>query len=1539
MTAVRWARTAVVATLLVAVGGARAQTCTADPGGRDALAWNGPGCVEGVTDVDRAQRTFVVSLPAADDAYRLVASAVGGAALELCLDLSEGSQCRSAEGSVTLSDLVLAGGEVRIRLALRAPAGTAYRVAFERHGSVRPGHEREPNDDVGTATALGADLTVRGRLTGREQDYFRVVVTGEPQLWLVQVVGEGVTRLRLHDASGRTVQQRDAEAGERGIRLSNLFLLPGPHWFSVDGADADYALRLLPLGPPDEPPPGADGTHEVSPLGSALQVEPSAASAEVPLAPPSAVPPPGRMEREPNDDPSRAHPLRPGEPWVGLLSERGDRDVYRFHLAEEGHVRFTLVAPADGAVEADLRGRFSGPGVGETYVYQGWFLAGDHVVTLRPAVVGDGHYQVWVDLLDPFDLPDDLEPNDAPHQARAIAADLQARGTVGEHGDADHFLLPSLAAAAELTIELEGVGPGIGAIRDPGTGDRVASPARDRERGVWHATLPAGGPYALEVNGSGAYVLRLWFGPGGPAPVPRGAPPPVEMRVRGGVVAAAYLTAGQRWPLEVEMRNTGRDVLTLDLEVHVSDHGWRATPAVDRVTLAGGEARLVPLPLSVAPGARDDLGVTVTVAARAADGGLVTAALELAAVCGAPPVGTFPAWPLPDPLLGGLDVAWTGLGSVPQTAVRRELLLYDGRTQPGDGWNANLGDATIVSLAGGTPPRVVGVVLHPLADGTVGERLADFRVSTSLDGIAFETAFEGRMRSVPTEQAFVFETPRDARFVRLEALSRQDGGRRGAVRLGALKVVAEPGSAPLGGPLDLARRAVGGHVAHARPHVTAYALTESRDRPTTVRLDRDETTLYWVLGFHHGRAALVDALAWIHHPAGDPGARLREVRVLASLSGPIGPWTEVGMWRPHEHPEWTLDGGVWARYLRFEAEGLEPRGAVELPERVAVVERREGPGYRSILGEWGHDARASVYEWLQPADPDARAFVFGNVERGAAAVLVDGEAREGRVLVNEAEAWFAFDVPHDRNFVRLELRGDPAVAFRHRLLDAAGEPVTAAIEVREGEELVEIEAYLTPGRYHLQTWEPLRSVAFSWDNSGSMGPYLDPVYQAIASFARGVDPAREAVQLQVFGDPPRFLLADWSSDPEEVVATLTAYDRRDGSSDAEGNLAFVVERLGDRAGTRAVLLMTDAESGAAARQTVRLWEALEVVRPRVFAFETSTAGSDHTQDRLQAWADAAGGAYDHGGTIGDLDVGLARVACWLRQPKRVHAILRLEDRPPPGPGALAILRYADPAAAAAERPAIAVILDASGSMGKLLPDGRTSRWEAARGVIDRLVGEVLEDGVPFALRAYGHVLPTSCDTRLEVPLGPLDRAVAREAVAAIEPKLLSGTPLAASVEALAVDLAGAAGRKAILIVTDGEESCGGDPEAAIRALRAVGADVRLSIVGFDVDAADGAAARGRFAAWADLGGGHYHEARDADALTAAVVAALAPPALPFAVWDAAGGLVAEGEVDGPAVTLPSGVYRVRIGDEDGRSIDGVIVRSEEETRITLDALP
>lgn len=238
-----------------------------------------------------------------------------------------------------------------------------------------------------------------------------------------------------------------------------------------------------------------------------------------------------------------------------------------------------------------------------------------------------------------------------------------------------------------------------------------------------------------------------------------------------------------------------------------------------------------------------------------------------------------------------------------------------------------------------------------------------------------------------------------------------------------------------------------------------------------------------------------------------------------------------------------------------------------------------------------------------------------------------------------------------------------------------------------------------------------------------------------------------------------------------------------------------------------------------------------------------------------------------------------------------------------------------------------VILDASGSMWQKLGD--RFRIDIAREALVKLVSETIPAGTPFAFRAFGQKEPRSCRTDLEIPLAPLDSDAAIRAINAVEPQELSKTPIAASLARVSEDLGGVNGERVVVLVTDGEETCDGDPEAAIRKLAASGFDVRVNIVGFAIDEF---ALRKVFESWARQGNGTYIDAPNADDLAGALSQAVNAP---FEVIDAAGGVVVTGTSNGDAVPLPVGNYSVRFRNSSGAGSDAMIM-ADKETLVSLD---
>jgi hypothetical protein len=143
------------------------------------------------------------------------------------------------------------------------------------------------------------------------------------------------------------------------------------------------------------------------------------------------------------------------------------------------------------------------------------------------------------------------------------------------------------------------------------------------------------------------------------------------------------------------------------------------------------------------------------------------------------------------------------------------------------------------------------------------------------------------------------------------------------------------------------------------------------------------------------------------------------------------------------------------------------------------------------------------------------------------------------------------------------------------------------------------------------------------------------------------------------------------------------------------------------------------------------------------------------------------------------------------------------------PGSIRVVAGGEGQATLATDVGVDLILDNSGSMLQKLGDER--RIDVARNVLADLVAETLPSGIPLALRVFGDE-PDSCETDLAIDLAPLDRDAAVDRIAAIESVDGVKTPLAAALERVATDLGGVDGPKIVVLVTDGEETCGGNPQ-------------------------------------------------------------------------------------------------------------------------------
>ncbi|MEN0654060.1 MULTISPECIES: vWA domain-containing protein [Hyphobacterium] len=185
--------------------------------------------------------------------------------------------------------------------------------------------------------------------------------------------------------------------------------------------------------------------------------------------------------------------------------------------------------------------------------------------------------------------------------------------------------------------------------------------------------------------------------------------------------------------------------------------------------------------------------------------------------------------------------------------------------------------------------------------------------------------------------------------------------------------------------------------------------------------------------------------------------------------------------------------------------------------------------------------------------------------------------------------------------------------------------------------------------------------------------------------------------------------------------------------------------------------------------------------------------------------------------------------------------------------------------------AVEFILDASGSMGAQAA-GR-EKMQIALDAFEAALSELQGANVLAGLRAYGfdsslaHTAEASCPNSELLTGFRTGDEIAALGTAARGLTPYGYTPIAASLRAAADDLIEVEAReRLIVLISDGEETCNGDPVAVAGELAGLGVNLSTYVVGFDLDAAQAAQMR----AIAQAGGGRYLDAPDGDALANAM---------------------------------------------------------------------
>jgi hypothetical protein len=543
--------------------------------------------------------------------------------------------------------------------------------------------------------------------------------------------------------------------------------------------------------------------------------------------------------------------------------------------------------------------------------------------------------------------------------------------------------------------------------------------------------------------------------------------------------------------------------------------------------------------------------------------------------------------------------------------------------------------------------------------------------------------------------------------------------------------------------------------------------------------------------------------------------------------------------------------------------------------------------------------------------------------------LAEGALASGSVHADEDEDWFEIRVPDGQHSMQLMLTAADSVGVALRLHTSDGEAIPMTWAPGDLPGSIVYSAEVQPdATYVVEVLQPPSSIVVTFDTSASVVTQLAAIEAGIRSLAAGMREDREALRIVPFDGQP--LLPHWSSDRYEVADAVNRYTLGPSSSGVEANLEHAVLDLAARDGGRAVLLLTDAASSTFDRSE-RLWAAVSAVRPRIFPVAVGGEAELPAIERhhlMADWAVATGGVSSPASDGTAVQAAFDRLAAWLRRPAAYSLTYRTspEELAPPAPGRIVVAAANEgPPTTFGQSDALELVVDTSGSMRKRLAGG--TRIELAREVLARLVQDDLPAGVPVALRRFPP-RGEPCGSDLLVPLAPLDRASMTDIIGQLDAPRDARTPLAEAIAAAARDLADVAGRRLIVVVSDGKESCKGDPLAEIERLRAEGVDVTLNIVGLALDRAS----RRGIARLAEAGGGAYVDARDGTALGAALLAALGAP---VEARDATGAVVGRSTVGGEPIELPPGTYDLIVRDEPSVTFPDVYLEPGADVLLTL----
>ncbi len=730
-----------------------------------------------------------------------------------------------------------------------------------------------------------------------------------------------------------------------------------------------------------------------------------------------------------------------------------------------------------------------------------------------------------------------------------------------------------------------------------------------------------------------------------------------------------------------------------------------------------------------------------------------------------------------------------------------------------------------------------------------------------------------------------------------------------------------------------------------------------------------------VFSFNESREAGIAHLALGNTTQHDATTWPKRVAIATSPFSPVSDFSPVGEFvLPRSTGIWTTPIHRRARYLRL-----------------SILENYGGPytslGTVSITEETAETTSILLRE----SDETQKQATFTL----PGATLMEIEPNDGitnAIPVPIGKTFGgAIDSPSDRDIYKFSIRGKrqrlaaqisaaPYLGLLIQLKDSHDKVLERHEPGGDATQNGEFAWTLEPGDYFLEISQPPISVVLLWDGSGSMADQLEHLRNGVKTYLQRMGD-NERVSLGRFaGQKVKVFLEDFTSDPGQAWQVVQDGFTAGGGTPLYRAVERAIQLLEDRLGNKAVILMTDGIDNKPPAAT--FWNAISDTPAR---FYTIGLGPDqdvffrdrasHGKRLLEDIARATGGRHFRINSSDQLPSIYAAISSELQRPLRYRVSLT----PSTKTGALQVIArdrapktnstensgnstHDEQDTATAREGGVApsihleIIFDASGSM-RLASSGEpriTSAKRALKGVLQSLDSK----NIALALRAYGF------DTSLEYGkestcentelLVDFEKGSPSSIIRAVNPLQTYGhTPIARSLRLAGRDLEPFKnGRPIILLISDGKESCDGDPVAEIRRLNDRGLKVQIHVVGFDLDKA----ARTQLRDLAHASNGNYYDAgsyRDlseslnqaakvinltadealGEKATSSTITIDTDPVI-FELLDNSGAIVTRDRVGNTVSELIPGVYSLRILQKESHVIiRNVIVETNKTTII------